>query len=87
MTGLTSGPWTGRTSPRDQTPWTLTLGEVRALLAAIPDRGAMIAALNVERLSDRKADRALQLLRQARLIRFINHAWVRTGLGDLELSR
>lgn len=87
MTGLTSGPWFGRTSPRDQTPWTLTLDEVRALLVAIPDKPAMLAALGVEQLSDRKADRALQLLRQARLIRFDGRAWTRTDLGDLELSR
>lgn len=87
MTGLTAGPWKGRTSQLDPTSWTLTLDEVRALLAAIPDRGAMLAALGVERLSDRKADRALQLLRRARLIRFTNHAWTRTDRGDTELSR
>ena len=87
MTGLTSGPWTGKVRPDSTETWTLTLDEVRALLVAIPDRPAMLAALGVEQLSDRKADRALQLLRQARLIAFRDGAWRRTDLGDLEISR
>lgn len=75
MTGLTCGPWFGKTSPLDGTQWMLTLSELERLLKAIPNKSAMIAALNVERLSDRKADRALQLLRQARLIHFTGNAW------------
>lgn len=84
MTNLTAGPWSGRY--HDGTTWTLTLEEVRAVLIAVPDKPAMCAALGVDQFSDPKADRALQLLRKARLIEY-RSGWTRTPLGDAEVAR
>jgi len=84
MTNLTAGPWSGRY--HDGTTWTLTLEEVRAVLIAVPDKPAMCAALCVSNFTDPKADRALQLLRKARLIEY-RSGWARTPLGDAEVSR
>jgi hypothetical protein len=87
MTGLTSGPWSGK-DPYRRTTWTLTLAEVTALLRAVPNRPAMLAALgDVGQLGDRKTDRALQLLRRARLIRWTGKGWERTELGDQEAAK
>lgn len=83
MTNLTAGPWKGG-HPCDT--WTLTLDELTALLKAVPDKPAMCAALGVDRLSHRKANHALQLLRKARLIEYVS-GWSRTPMGDAEMSR
>jgi len=84
MTNLTAGPWSGRY--HDSTTWTLTLEEVRAVLIAVPDKPSMCAALGVSALTHRKMDRALQLLRKARLIAYCEK-WRRTPLGDAEVAR
>ncbi len=84
MITLTAGPWSGH--HRNGAPWTMTLEELRAVLIAVPDKPAICAALGIERLSDRKGDRALQLLRQARLIEY-RGSWSRTALGDAEVKR
>ena len=84
MTNLTAGPWSGRY--HDGTTWTLTLNEVRAVLIAVPDKPAMCAALGVSAFTHRKMDRALQLLRKARLIAYCEK-WRRTPLGDAEVAR
>lgn len=88
MTGLTSGPWTGKVYPHGAETWTLTLDELRACLWAAPWKVAMCRALGVDSFSHRKADRALQLLRQAGLIRWTGSAtgWRRTELGDREAA-
>ena len=83
MTNLTAGPWSGR---YHGTTWTLTLDEVRAVLIAVPDKPAMCAALGVSAFTHRKMDRALQLLRKARLIAYCEK-WRRTPLGDAEVAR
>ena len=56
------GPWTTTDGP-------LTGDAVAALYRAVPaGRAAMCAALGVSSFTDRRADRALQLLRMAGLI-------------------
>ena len=67
---LTRGPWKVEGS-------TLTAAEVRAVYEAAPDVVKMVAALGVDSLSSRKADRALQVLRRAGLLRFADRKWVR----------
>lgn len=84
MTNLTAGPWSGRY--HDRSEWTLTLEELRAVLIAVPDKPAMCAALGVSAFTHRKMDRALQLLRKARLIAYCEK-WRRTPLGDAEVAR
>jgi hypothetical protein len=84
MTNITAGPWSGRYY--DGEVWTLTLDELTALLKAVPDKSAMCDALGVDRLSHRKANHALQLLRKARLIEYVS-GWSRTLMGDAEVSR
>lgn len=59
------GPWTVDGVP------CLEGEEVRKLHAAVAEgTAAMCAALGVDALSTRKADRALQLLRRAKLIKY-----------------
>lgn len=63
------GPWS--TQDGD-----FTAEQVRALLAAVPaGKAAMCAAMGVDFFTDRRADRALQLLRKAGLIRYVGGAW------------
>lgn len=65
----TRGPWRG-VRPRGF-DWTLTGDEVRALYAAIAaSERYPLQAINCGSASERKADRALRLLRQAGLIEF-----------------
>lgn len=84
MIALTAGPWSGRY--HNGPSWTLTLEEVRAVLIAVPDKPAMCAALGVDQFSNPKADRALQILRKARLIEY-RGSWSRTPAGDAEVKR
>lgn len=70
--------WTTRTPQPPCTPWVLTEAELLKLYATLP-RGESTSldverivceALNVECVSHRKADRALQLLKRAGLIEY-----------------
>lgn len=74
LPNMTGGPWTGGTG---ESVWTLTIEEVAACLAAMPDKRAMATALGCVHLSSRKADRALQLLRRAGLARHRGGKWTR----------
>lgn len=65
-------------------PWVvdgrqLTGAQVLALYHAIPNPEAMADAIGAAALSDRAADRALQILRRAGLVRYskINRSWER----------
>ncbi len=63
------GPWTNTKSSPDT--WSLTGEEVHALYYSIGQgRVAMLSALGVSALGHGKANKALQLLRRAKLIRF-----------------
>ena len=69
---LTAGPWS---VIMRRARWTLTREQVLAVLAAMPDRSAMMAAIpGVAELQDRPMDRALQLLRRAGLARYDREA-------------
>lgn len=77
------GPWKGGTGTRTRF-WMLTAEELRAFYAAVPHGPeAMSFTLGVLSLSERKADRALQLLRKAGLIRYDHstRTWRYPGLG------
>lgn len=70
------GPWSGG---QGSDAWTLSPEEVHALYAAVPSgRDAMLTALGVAQLSARKADRALQLLRAAKLVEYTAGRWCQT---------
>ena len=70
----TQGPWRGN-------PWTLTGEELRAFWEAVPDWAKMLEAIGTNTLSDRKADRALQLLRKNGLIYYDKNdrTWKKAG--------
>ena len=61
------GPWTV-TTPGASSPDVLTGDDVRACYIAIRDGGDYVRALGAVLGSDRRVDRALQLLRAAGLI-------------------
>lgn len=59
---------------------TLCGGDVVALYESVPDERAMRLSVGAHTLSDRRADRALNILKKAGLIRFNreSRAWERT---------
>lgn len=83
----TRGPWKGAATRHDPA-WVLTSEELCALYAAVGNPPAMCRALGVAFLSDRKADRALQLLRRAGLIEYAGSPkhWRRAGAADAGIA-
>ena len=61
------GPWHGH-HPCDT--WTLTAEEVRAVFAAVPEGRTAIGRALGDVVGSRKADKALQMLRKAGLVRY-----------------
>ncbi len=79
-------PWGGTVTRgwgAEPKAWTLTEDEVRATYAAIVDgkgKAGICAALAVESLSEDKASRCLQMLRKAKLIKYVTGVgWVSSG--------
>ena len=77
--------WAGKT-------WTTSDGDfsehrLRLMLSAVPDSRAMWAAVVGTTASDRRVDRAMQLLRHAGLIVYVDRQWRRTDDGDAVVSR
>ena len=71
---------TWKTLLYDGSPTLLTERELHAFYVAVPQgKEAMCRALGVSKLSYRKADRALQLLRKAKLIHYEGRVWKHTG--------
>jgi len=65
------GPWKNKIERDARDRWALTGDEVRALYHAVGEgKEEMQRVLGVQNLSDRKANKALQLLRKAGLIVF-----------------
>lgn len=78
---MTRGPWSGRDLSIDPA-WTLTGAELEAVYDAIDrhDTASIPELLGVLAFSDRKVDRAVQLLRRAGLVSYdkATRLWVLT---------
>jgi hypothetical protein len=89
-------PWGGTVTRgwgAEPKAWTLTEDEVRATYAAIVEgkgKAGICAALAVEGLSEDKASRCLQMLRKAKLIKYVTGVgwvradWIPSDLDDHE---